>query len=409
MTDSRWTYGQYRIVQVLLGAYLVVHFAHLLPWGAEVFALGGMVSSAALSPLMGVLPNPLSWNDTAAMVTLLLVTGSVCGLLLVFGHGDRLAAALAAAVLAWLYARNPLIANPSLPVVGWLLVFHACLPRPRTLEERMQWRLPGPLYAAAWVLLAVAYTYSGYTKLLSPAWITGDAIGYVLQNPLARDHFLREWLLGCPRVLEWLTWGVLFLELLFGPLAFFSRLRPWLWTGMLGAQIGFLVFLNFADLTLPMLLIHLLTFDPHWLSGERSRAVLYYDGECGLCHGLVRLAALEDTRALIRFSPLQSANAWALGIGQIDVAARKDTIVLIDDEGRATTRSTAVIGILQRMGGLWSALGIALRLVPTPLRDLAYDAVGRVRRTLAAHPEGLCPLVPAGLRPRWLNRGPARV
>ncbi len=401
MNDSLRTYGQYRIVRILLGAYLLVHFLHLLPWGAEVFARGGAIAQARLSPLMGVLPNPLALSDAPWMVTLLLSAGVVGAIALIVGRASRIAAVLLACVLAWLYARNPLIANPSLPVVGWMLLFHACLPRPRTLEERAAWRVPQPMAVASWVLLAVAYTYSGYTKLLSPSWMSGDAIAYVLQNPLARDHVLRAWLADQEGLLRALTWGVLYLELAFAPLALSSRLRPWLWLGMLGAQFGFLTFLRFADLTFPMLLIHLLAFDPRWVRGSATQATLYYDGECGFCHRLVRLAALEDARGRIRFAPLQGRDAAGKSLA-LPAGGAGDSIVLLAVDGGVAMRSDAAIEILLRLGGLWTAIGAALIVVPRPLRDAAYGGVGRIRRVLSPKPETWCPMVPASVQARWL-------
>jgi hypothetical protein len=129
----------------------------LLPYGAELFAEGGALSSATLSPYIGVLPNPLAWFDAPAFVSALLIAGIACGVLLAVGYLDRTSAIVAALLLAWLYQRNPLIANPSLPLLGWLLVMHACTP-PRPYGSLAgaragvdpDWRLPRHLYLAAW-------------------------------------------------------------------------------------------------------------------------------------------------------------------------------------------------------------------------------------------------------------------
>jgi hypothetical protein len=39
------------------------------------------------------------------------------------------------------------------------------------------------IFAGAWILMAVGYSYSGLTKLTSPSWLDGTAITYVLENP----------------------------------------------------------------------------------------------------------------------------------------------------------------------------------------------------------------------------------
>jgi predicted DCC family thiol-disulfide oxidoreductase YuxK len=390
MTE-RTTGAHYSLFRFLLGAYLVVHFVMLLPYGAEVFSHAGALAEGAASPLFGILPNPLQWNDGPAMVALLLTLGVACGTAIAMGWGDRVAALLATAVLGWLFQRNPLIANPSLPLVGWMLVMHAFVP-PRPLGSisgalhgvASGWRLPQHLHLAAWVILALCYSHSGWTKLASPSWIDGDTIRLVLQNPLARDHALREWLLATPPLLlQLLTWALLTIELLFAPLAIIRRARPWLWLAMLAAQIGFLLLLDFADLTFPMLLAHLLTFDPHWLSRRErtSPAVVLFDGDCAFCHASVRLALHESTDPRLAFAPLAGRTARMLTRGE-PLPHGGQSIVLIDAEGRQEYKSRAVAGILERLGGLWLIPAALLRRLPRALADRAYDLVGGWRHRL---------------------------
>ena len=46
-----WTGGQYSVYRALLGGYLFVHFAMLLPFGGELFSSQGMLPDASTSPL----------------------------------------------------------------------------------------------------------------------------------------------------------------------------------------------------------------------------------------------------------------------------------------------------------------------------------------------------------------------
>ena len=405
MTDT-WTGGQYSLYRALLGAYLVIHFTMLMPYGAELFGAGGVLQTASLSPYIGAtanpLANPLAILDTPSFVVMLLCAGALSGLALVVGWFDRVGAVLAAVILGWLYQRNPLIANPSLPLLGFLLVLHAFVPsRPfgslaawRFGGADRNWRLPRHLHHAAWVVLALSYTHSGITKLFSESWTDGQTIRLVLENPLARDHALRDLVLALPpALLECLTWGVLWVEILFAPLVLIPRLRPILWSMMLCAQAGFLVFLDFADLTAPMLLAHLLTFDPRWLERRvpKSPAVLLFDGECGFCHATVRLAHMEESRCRLRFATLQGQAGQRL-LACIERDWHGDSIVLIEGHGH-TVKSRAVAGVLERLGGLWWLLGRLLRLVPPPLADLGYDVIGRLRYRLAGR-FASCPLLP---------------
>jgi len=234
------------------------------------------------------------------------------------------------------------------------------------------------------VVLALSYSHSGLTKLFSDSWTNGQTIRLVLENPLARDHVLREWVLALPPVfLETLTWSVLCVEVLFAPLVLFRRLRPVMWTLMLGAQVGFLIFLDFADLTWPMLLAHFLTFDPKWIARRvpGSPAVLLFDGDCAFCHATVRLALAEDAQQRLKFAPLVSPGGQRL-LACVARDWQGDSIVLIEARGHAV-KSRAVAGVLERMGGLWWLLAKLLRLVPRPLADAGYDFFGRMRYRLA--------------------------
>ena len=229
-----WTGGQYSLVRALFGAYLFVHFLHLVPYGAELFSSAGVLPRASLSPLVALFPNILAFFDGPAFVVAFLILG--CGLAVAFAVGwhDRIAAIALWYIWAALFGRNPLIANPGIPYIGWLLIAHAFLPGApfgsiaarRRVDPGGGWRMPSAIFAVAWILMALGYSYSGVTKLVSPSWIDGSALERVLANPLARPHALRDALLLLPVVLARIaTWGALALELLFAPLALFRRLR----------------------------------------------------------------------------------------------------------------------------------------------------------------------------------------
>jgi hypothetical protein len=264
-----WTAWAYRIFRAGFGLDLVVHFAQLLPWGAELFSNAGMLADAALSPLGHVLPSPLWLSDSPLAVTACIALAAALSVAFALGRGDRAAAVGIWFLLACLFGRNPLIANPSLPYVGWLLLAHACVPKVprRGAPDEADWRMPAAIFAAAWIVMAVGYGYSGLTKLVSPSWLDGSALGWVLQNPLARPTALRELALAAPALLiRCATWGALALELGFPLLALSRRLRPILWTAMLTMHLGLIALVDFADLSLGMVALHAFTFDPAWLA-----------------------------------------------------------------------------------------------------------------------------------------------
>ncbi len=270
--DSGLLYSCFRAT---LGIYLTVHFIALIPWGAETFSNAGMLADGSASPLLRAFPNVLAIVDSPTAVTALLVSAALGSVLFAIGLWDRPAALWCWYALACLFGRNPLTANPSLPYVGWMLLAHQFLPvgpagslaAKFASENNPRWQMPKAVQQAAWVVMALSYSYGGWTKLTSPSWLDGSAFAELMNNPLARPTALREVFAASP---DWLhrlfTWSALALELLFAPLALSARIRPWVWLAMVGMHVGLLLLIDFADLTIGMLLMHAFTFDPSWLT-----------------------------------------------------------------------------------------------------------------------------------------------
>ena len=154
--DSGWSGGQWSIVRAALGVYLAIHFASLLPWATELFSSQGVLPDAALSPLVSgasFFPNILAWADHPIQVTGLLASGVLCSLALALGWRTRVMALGLWYLWACLLGRNPLILNPGIPYVGWMLLFVAACPRAPylsldargRLDPDGSWRLPQPM------------------------------------------------------------------------------------------------------------------------------------------------------------------------------------------------------------------------------------------------------------------------
>lgn len=407
-----WTGGQYSLYRILFGSYLFVHFIHLLPWGAETFSRQGMLADADLSPLFSLFPSVLVLTDSPLMVQALILSAALASVSFALGARDKLAAIWIWYVLACLFTRNPLIANPALPYVGWALLAHLLIPgKPygslaavgRT-DPAGDWFMPRPVMTAAATVLALSYSYSGYTKLLSPSWVAGDTLSIVLDNPLARDWLLRDLFMMLPAsLLSATTWFILYVELLYAPLALIPRLRPWLWAGMLVVQFGFLFLLNFPDLTVAMLLFHMLAFNPAWFRRKQQQPeTIYYDGQCGLCHRVIRFVVAEDHRHQFRFAPLFS-DVFNQRVAASVRNELPDSFVLQKHNGEVLLRSDAVIHILKSLGGLWWTGAILLQLTPRPIRDGGYNLIGRFRRRLFPTPEQACPIMSPEQRTRFIS------
>lgn len=258
------TFATFRL---MLGAYLVLHFARLAPHAGELFSRDGMLPDARHLPSARLFPNPLA--DASPTVATAFVSGlAVLSLLLAAGVCRRLVAVPLWFGWACLLNRNPFIANPSIPYVGFLLLACAVVPdepnlRPPLPAARPDWEFPRPLFIGAWLLLGLGYTLSGLHKLGSPSWRDGTALRHVLELPLARDTPLRVAILALPAwAFSAMTWGALAAEVTALPLFVLRQTRAYAWTGLVVMQLGILCLLDFADLTFGMLLFHAFLFEP---------------------------------------------------------------------------------------------------------------------------------------------------
>lgn len=262
----------FAIFRIVLGVYLAVHFAQLIPYGAELFSNRGVFADPRLNFTYGVLPNPLEHWDSPQLVMAFLIVLLVLAIAFATGLFRR-----AAAILLWfgwacLFNRNNLINNPSIPYVGLLLLLSVIVPPGEALRpKRVQgdWNFPTMIYWAAWILMAAGYSYSGWMKLQSPSWIDGSAVFHVLNNPLARCGVVRDLLLAMPAsFLRLMTWGTLAAELLFLPLSLWRSGRILAWCALVGMHVAILFVVNFTDLTVGMLMIHFFTYDPAWVTAK---------------------------------------------------------------------------------------------------------------------------------------------
>lgn len=134
---------------------------------------------------------------------------------------------------------------------------------------------------------------------------------------------------------------------------------------------------------------------------EGNYDIVFYDGECGLCHGLVRFILPRDPAGRFRFAPLQG-ETLSRAVSPQQRAALPDSVVVLTASGHWLLRSDATIHVLSRLGGFYRFLGALSRLLPTPLRDHLYDFVARRRKRWFRAPTAVCPVVPEDLRARFL-------
>ena len=127
---------------------------------------------------------------------------------------------------------------------------------------------------------------------------------------------------------------------------------------------------------------------------------LFYDGDCGLCHWAVGFVLPRDRNNVFRFAPLDS-DTFRNSVPEAERRTLPDSMVVVTADGRMLMKSSAVIHILDTLGGGWKPLAVAGRVIPSVVRDWLYDRIAASRHRLFRKPTGVCPVVPADLRTRF--------
>lgn len=398
---------QFSFFRMVFGSYLCVHFLQLIPSSPDIWSRQGMLGNASLNFTYGRFPNILNILDTPTQIKIFTGLLVVLALMITVGYRRRLAALLLWYGWACLFHRNNLISNPGIPMVGWLLLALTLIPtgEPLTLSGKpadKKWTMPPILFWGAWWITAIAYTISGFDKFMAPSWRDGSAMLHLLNNPLARDSWFREFLLSLPlEVLQVKTWLALALEMSFGFLCIFSKTRALAWFLIMGMHFGILAVVDFADLTLGVIMIHLFTFDPGWFHpkiGAENRKIVFFDGVCGLCNGVVNFLLDNDLHRQLLFSPLQGNLACTSGVCREGDAL--DTIVF-EMNGVRLTKSRAAIMIAAQLGGMWAFARIFL-LLPVFFRDFLYRLVAGHRYRIFGKRE-FCRMPTPDERSRFLD------
>ncbi len=407
---------QFSLFRIILGIYLTIHFILLIPYGTEIWSNLGILPEASLNLTHGYFPNFLNHFDDPWMVQGFIGLAVMLSILFTFGIKRQLVAIGLWYVWVCLFDRNNLISNPGIPFIGWLLLCSACIsagePWPiRRQPKNQKWVFPKIIFIGAWVIMALSYSISGLDKLMAPSWQDGTALFHLLENPLARDWWFREGLLMLPMpVLKIMTWGILALEILFLPLTIFKKTRKWVWMTMIGMHLGILLVIDFADLTLGMLMIHWFTFDGRWFKAKTSEKdaypnIVFFDGVCGVCDRFIRFLMREDRSDTFAFAPLQGKTAAA--ILPIPQEEQLTTMRYLSDE-KIWERSDAVLKIMSHLGGIWK-VAVVFQAVPKTWRDGLYDYVAERRnsnfwiiRSLGFNRAANCELLSEGERRKLL-------
>ena len=140
-------------------------------------------------------------------------------------------------------------------------------------------------------------------------------------------------------------------------------------------------------------------------------AVVLFDGVCNFCDSSVNFIIDHDREGYFKFAPLQSdegrrlANEFGFSsaVGETEPASDLipiDSVILVED-GKAYTHSTAALKIIRRLGAPWSLL-YAFIAVPTGVRDYFYKLFARYRYRIFGKKDQ-CMLPSPEVRARFLT------
>lgn len=131
---------------------------------------------------------------------------------------------------------------------------------------------------------------------------------------------------------------------------------------------------------------------------HENDVILFFDGVCGLCNGLVDWLLTRDSRQRLKFTTLQGLTAKRLLPDEY--TQDLDTVVLLA-RGKILTRSDAILYCLCEVGGIWSFTKI-FYLIPAFIRDAIYRIVAKNRFSIFGQ-KTTCRMPLPGERLRFLD------
>lgn len=135
------------------------------------------------------------------------------------------------------------------------------------------------------------------------------------------------------------------------------------------------------------------------MSETTQNAIILFDGVCNFCNGSVNFIIDHDKTGYFKFAPLQSeVGQKLLDENGVDKTVT-DSVVLVED-GKVYTHSTAALRIAGRLEGKWSWFH-HLTVVPSFVRDGFYKLFAKYRYKMFGKQEA-CMLPTPEVRSRFL-------
>lgn len=110
-----------------------------------------------------------------------------------------------------------------------------------------------------------------------------------------------------------------------------------------------------------------------------EKSILIYDNDCKLCQQAVKFLKIKNGPSGFEFIPsTDPVSDKYLITWQLPKETTGKSVILIENN-KVYTKSTAVIKALQKRGGIWR-ISVVLLVIPAFMRNLVYDLVARNRK-----------------------------
>lgn len=138
--------------------------------------------------------------------------------------------------------------------------------------------------------------------------------------------------------------------------------------------------------------------------------IIFFDGVCGLCNGVVLFVLQKDKREHFHFSPLQSPFALDILPKHGGDPQALNTFYVLKNpnapQPELLSKSTAALYVLSELGGIYRILSYA-RFLPRFFRDFCYDIIAKNRYRFFGKKES-CMLPEQNWLSRFIEEIPAQ-
>jgi len=107
------------------------------------------------------------------------------------------------------------------------------------------------------------------------------------------------------------------------------------------------------------------------------QSVILFDGVCNLCNSFVQFVIKHDKNERFKFASLQSGFAEKELADSFIDTQKMSTVILLEN-GKLYSRSTAALRILKKLNGLWPLLYVFI-IIPAFIRDVVYNLIAKNR------------------------------